>query len=133
MYDGCNMTYVTMHQPCTWIVDLECYDQISVHRQQSDITPRRIGGVQRDILGIKFLGSCRQDCEVVAVNVHWMCDRCLGLIDLPGRVVQRVLELAFDQEIHPVIGLVSIKIDWFIASWEWCVCPVLTGCDIQQA
>jgi hypothetical protein len=71
-------TNVTMHQPSSWIIGFERYDEIARCWQHSSVPPWRVTQGQSDIRGISAGALC-EDEEVVPVKMYgmWSAKGCL--------------------------------------------------------
>jgi hypothetical protein len=114
------------------VLTLERNDEVSVNREQGHITTRRVIKIELNFAGIELLVVTSEDDEIMPVNMDWVSHRCLGLIDLTRGIVEGILELAFDEEIHPTAVLV-IQIYGLVSFGELGFFPALIGSNLDQA
>lgn len=68
---------VAMHQPCTWVVGWERYDEVSTGWSSMGVASDRVRQVVSDTLATA--STCSNDVEVVAVKMDRMGQRSIVL------------------------------------------------------
>ena len=81
---SCMPRDVTMHEPDTRIIRLECESEMSIIRQHGNVTSRRIVEIELwRVGGVEACASLRDDGEVVAVKMDGVRATCHAVGAVP--------------------------------------------------